>query len=284
MAERVKIWSRRAALCLALLVCGVGIAGGDLVIYGRDIVEADAGGGDLLGAGKGEGLHFGSQARRYPFVSSAVTLKGVSTSTSDAGYLWVQCLDASGNTQQDSVLIAGRTAQTFAGNCASVLAVQRAEFRDDSTNVGEVRVFHGANHTVADSLLAQISPRQRQALMAQYTIPAGRTQLSINSFEGNVSLVFSGFPSPKVGGNLMGHFIDSTAAGHIGLLARRPGQAWEELRPLANFRIGGGANAPIMQMVTPETYDLPPLTQLEVAAGVTGAATDMMVRMRIGVK
>lgn len=93
------------AASLALAIAVVGIGSGDLVIQGRDIVEADAGGGDLLGAGKGEGLHYGTQSRRYPFAVSAVTLKGVSTSSTDAGYLWVQCLNSSGDTQTDSVSI-----------------------------------------------------------------------------------------------------------------------------------------------------------------------------------
>lgn len=80
----------------------------------------------------------------------------------------------------------------------------------------------------------------------------------------------------------MGHLIDSTSAVHIGLLARRPGQAWEEIRPLANYRTGMG---PVfVYPPAPEIFDLPGLTQLEVAAGVSGAATDVFVRARIGVK
>lgn len=97
-----------------------------------------------------------------------------------------------------------------------------------------------------------------------------------------MTTVFAGFPSPKVGGNLMGHFIDSTATGHIGLLARRPGQAWEEIRPLANFN---SDMAPVfVYPPAPEIFDLPGLTQLAVAAGVFGAATDVFVRARIGIK
>lgn len=48
------------------------------------------------------------------------------------------------------------------------------------------------------------------------------------------------------------------------------------------FKTGMG---PVFVMPpTPETYDLPGLTQLEVAAGVTGATTDLYVRVRIGIK
>lgn len=87
---RLKRVLTMVGLALALAVSVAGWASGQ-TLEGRDIVEADAGGGDLFAAGKGESLLYGNQSRRYPFAVSAVNLKGASTSASDAGYLWVQC-------------------------------------------------------------------------------------------------------------------------------------------------------------------------------------------------
>lgn len=280
MSQKAKRTIRSGALALAALLClgGIyGLAGADLVIEGRDIVEADSGGGDLLAAGKGEGLHYGTMATRYPFITTAKTLQAASTSATDAGYLVIEGINSSGDAAIDSVLIAGRTQQTFSGTW---LAVNRAEFHDDSTNVGEIRVYYGGNMATG-SLLAQIAARQRKTNMAQYTLPTGRTQLQVYSWEISPTTVFSGAPSSKVGGNGMGHMVDSVSVGRVALLARKPGQAWQELRGF-NFRSDLGPAS--IQMVQPETYDLPGLTQLEVAAAVTGASTDLNFRARIGVK
>lgn len=250
----------------------------DLVLQGRDIIEPDAKGADLLAAGGGEDLLYGANwtARKYPFVQSAVALRGVSTSATDAGYLWVRCLDASGRSTQDSVLIAGITEQTFSGPCASVLGVNEAGFHDDSTNVGVIRIYHGAGqYTNMDSILASIDLRQRRASMAVYKLPAGQSQLTVYDWQITPTTVFSGAPSPAKATTR-----DSIAVGRVALLARKPGQAWEELLGF-NFRTNAG---PIFfQPSQPAVFDLAGLTELAVPAGVTGAATDLTSRMRIGI-
>jgi hypothetical protein len=282
MAERVKTWSRWAALCLALLVCVMGISTGygAILLEGRDIVTADAKGADVLAVGGGDDIAMGLANNRLLWPALAVTprVQIRSTALTDTQMVYIECIDGSGNAAADSVRISRNAEKVFTGPCASVFAINLAEVHGDSTNSGPVYFYHGAQKfATGDSQLAVIPSRWSKARHAFKMLPMGTSQVRVTGFEVLPTTVFSGFPSPKVGGNLMGHLIDSTATGRVALLGRdRQRGGWKELVGV-NFRTTSG---PVF-VTPPEPYvfNVGEMAQLRVAAGVTGAATDIEVRV-----
>ena len=82
---------------------------------------------------------------RYPFLGGATASLYAYSEGADNGYVWTECLDANGVTQQDSVLLTNGAEGTFAGHCATITAVQKAEFRHSLTaNLGVSRVHTGS--------------------------------------------------------------------------------------------------------------------------------------------
>lgn len=245
-----------AGIVPALLVCLAAWADSRLEMTGRNIIEADAGGGNLLAAGKGESLIYASWIRRFPFPTSAVILKAESTSSSDGGYLVVRGLNSSFESATDSALIAGTSVVTLPG---SWRRVEWVAFHDDSTNVGQISLYHGTRD--ADSTLAIIRARQGRLDLPVHTLPEGRSQV--------VPLLW-GISAVTVA-------PESTASGAMALLAREPGGAWYVLDELL-FRANIGA-VEKHYGYDPNTnwetrWDLPTHTDLEVAVGVTSASID----------
>lgn len=209
-----------------------------------------------------------------------MALRARSTSNTDQGVIVAIGCDSTFTPLADSVEFTGTTGVMFRKRFYRVF---QAKFHDDSTNVGTISVYHGgssAGFTSQDSVLAQIPARRTESALETYTTPEGTNTLSIISWVADVTPTFSGFPSPKVGGNLMGHFIDSTAAGSLVLLGREAGGAWREVYS-RNFRTPTG-----VEFVPYRPLDIPVNagTDLVVAAGVTGAQSDINSRLQIGTK
>lgn len=226
-----------------------------ILLEGRDIIESGAT-EDVLGA------HW---SLTYKFLTAPTTLYG-RIGNIPAGVsqrLYVECVDNIGMAQADSITLRANTQVAFSGNCASVLGVNAAEVHGDSTNVDSVWVYHGSGkQTVPDSNLAVIAPRETAARQAVRLLPSDKNSVTVQGFEI--------YPTTTSAAS------DSHGVGHVGILAKTPGQGWREVTGV-NFRTNGG---PVFVYPPFEQHwPVGGLAELRVAAAVTGASTDLMVRV-----
>lgn len=223
---------------------------------GRDLINFEAGGGDVMQ--RGEDLHWGEAdglANHYPFLLVADTLRAYRANSGDTGVLLVECLNSVGAAVKDSVTLSTSNV-TFSGPCQRVLAVNMAEYHSSASNTGSIRVYTASLDS--SHILANIAPQQNRALMAQYTVPRGNILLP-RSLRLAWALDSSADKYTRVGG---------AAA----LKYREPGQNWRIL-DLITFRPEHGAMVVEYPADPQYEFAVRPLSQLAVAMALTGAAT-----------
>lgn len=245
---------------IALLAVDGAWAGGP-VLQGRTVIAPDGLGADPL---QGKDLILGLEVDQYPFPVTAVTLSAYSDSASDSGYLVATLLNTSYAETVDSVAIANGAVATFSG---SWWRVNSLAFHGSRANVGTIRLYHGSPSP--DSTLG-IIPIGRRVAQLPYTQPEGRSELVPISWEVEATTT-----SP-----------DSQAAGAIGIKIRRPGQDWELLDEMV-FLVPGFPDRdygwdPDGSWET--RWPVPAGSDVQPAAGVTAAQTDITSRLQAGAR
>ena len=274
MSQRTKARLRIWALALAGLLCLGGIYGGyaaEYTMLGRDIVESAGSNGGVLSGSTVETLMLAPNwtATSYPGTRELpVTLKAMASSSSDAGWVVVTGVDSALAEVTDSVYVTFAAPGTFRGRWRGVNSVA---FHDDSTNVGEIRLWHGLahNNSTPDSILAVIPPRERVANIAFFTVPAPYTKL----YPRDLRLVFSTATT-----------ADKMAVGVWGVLKRDPGQAKE---PFDQGVLRVPSGMVVMSYDSRDVVSVVPGTELQVAAGVTASVSlpvDASARFRFGLQ
>lgn len=270
MKKRFQGFLNLSAVLLAALVCVSGLWGADFVMYGRATMDTtNSGGGDVQNSGRD--LLYGKAIPapdRIAPPTTAVTLKALSSSASDIGYLVVRGLNGQADSawaeKVDSVLLAGATVKTLPGTW---FFVNGLEFHDDSTNVGTIRLYHGAQS--ADSTLGIIEKRQGRGYWGVFALPDERSKIVPLSLRVSYAISSS---------------ADKRASGAVAVLAREPGDNWRVMDQIL-FRVGSGGAPLFVQYDERYTWDLKEHSQLRVAAAVTSSATvDVDARFQFGVR
>ena len=257
-----------AAVTAALLVLcthsfSYAAADESITINARDIVESGTSGGEIVGTGRGEELHWGGDwlPNQITFPAAAESLWATSTATADTFFVRVHGLDSNWNPISSAVKIEGGADKNVGGRLW--WRTNYAEVHGSTTNAGGIIIHAGARYDTSQVRLV-IPPGYGETRNSNRSVAAGR-RLELKSLYGTMTPALSGGAS--------------NSDGLLAIKARTDGKPWKVVDTYL-FRVSSSGSSTPIEIAFVDPVVLPPKTDMVVAAAVTASATvDLTVRV-----